>query len=209
MTATVNTMASASSGRWSMPQSAMLPARLAGATRSNPVAESFQIAQATAACQAMSTAPMPVAPHRGSRTAWAITPAPTNSAPMIAPKIAQLAAQAARDPGSSVATSWPTIAPTRPKLNIIERKRCQIGVKSTSRRDSGASSTWRMSATSTEIGPPSAPLRRPIATASTTAMPRIDGALAKSWSMSTSSSINPSMASDTTTTSVSPANANR
>ncbi len=36
MTATVNTIASASSGRWSMPQSAMLPARLAGAIRSMP-----------------------------------------------------------------------------------------------------------------------------------------------------------------------------
>ena len=66
-----------------------------------------------------------------------------------------------------------------------------------------------MSATSIEIGPPSAPLRTPSAKATATMSPMIAGPLvSRSW-VSTSSPIRPSTASDTQTTTARPTSANR
>ena len=107
----------------------MLPARLAGATRSSPV---------PVVPDRPGDAGLPGEDHgadRRGRPSWEPdrvgdhAGADEHRADDRTVDRAARAAQAARDPGSSVAISWPTIAPTRPKLNIIDRNRCQIGVK--------------------------------------------------------------------------------
>ncbi|RLE19919.1 MAG: hypothetical protein DRJ50_11565 [Actinobacteria bacterium] len=196
-------------GRWLIPQNAIRPARLPGPTRWRPVDSPVQIPQATADCHTRAIAPIRVAAHRGIRRACEITAVDTNTAPTIAPKIAPLAAQAAREPSNSVATSWPSTAALRPSPKTIDLIRCEIGRSITISRETGASRTWRMSANSIEIGPPSAPLRRPRANARTTSIPMTDGPRASRSSVSTPSPTTPVIASDAMTTAVNPSRAKR
>ncbi len=97
--------------------------------------------------------------------------------------------------------------PTIDAVNAAERNRWTSGRVKTVRRSMGASIRWRTSAASIESGPPSLPLRRPSATASTATIPSTAGpspntdaicdgvaSASPTWSLSTITALPPKIA---------------
>ena len=149
-----------------MPHNAKLP---------SPFPGPIQPLVAARICATATIAPSAVAAQRGTRNVCVSTAVTTNSRPISAPVAAPLAAHAGADPGSRRDASSPAMPPTIRPAKARARQRCTTGVSSTARRGTGAGIRWRTSPASSEIGPPSLPLRRPRANAATANSPMTAG----------------------------------
>ena len=129
-------------------------------------------------CHATNETPSAVIDQRGAAVPCATSAVTTNSTPMIAPASAPQKAKTAMfavADGMRRSSNWfadpPAIAPANAKV----RMRWMAGWRRTAAWGIGARSTCRTSGSSTAIGPPFAPLRRPSRTTTVVTRPTTCG----------------------------------
>ncbi len=132
--------------------------------------------------QASTTAAMPLATHQLSRrpdTTMAVPMARTPASEKVA---VQKITGGTGFPGSWRDASTPTMAPTTPEANDMNRSCLMAGPRTTASWGTGASSSCCTTGASSVSGPPRPPDRSPKATAAAITSPRMAGP----WSASLS-----------------------